>query len=164
MSKLAAVILTAIVSVILTSILWVTGLVVAYSISASDPVLLSMEIDVPDRVVVGEEFTMLVLVSNPTDEDVDFGSIDIYDELLDGFDIKTVTPAPYDQDGTFGFTSHFYSDTLTPGEKREYRFEMKAAAVGSWSGDVDCCTADEDFVTIITSIEVTDLILETGAR
>lgn len=159
MNRVALVILTAAVTAVVTSLLWVAGGMIAYgyliAAEGSGSVLLAMEVDAPKEVVLGEEFELVVHVSNPTDGDVEFGSIDIYDGLLDGFEVLGVTPMPTDIDPILDFNSYYYTQTLGPGETVEVTFEMKAAVEGFWGGDIDCCTVDEDFVTETTSIRVT---------
>lgn len=162
MSKISAVLLTAIISVVCTSIVWVGIGALVYKTWLSDDPLLSaepfvVELEAPSTAAVGEVFTMNVTATNTGEKDTTLGSIDIYDTFLDGFEVVGVMPKPERDNAIFDFHSYYFDGIrLQPGESASVSFELKAAKPGKWQGDVDCCTPMENFSTAVAWIVVTD--------
>lgn len=162
MSKTSAVILTAFITVICTSLLWMGVGVVAYKawMSTDEWIgedLFSVELEAPAMVKVGELVTMQVTATNISEDLQTLNSIDIYDSLLDGFELVRVSPKTNDDTNIFDFRSFYFDDLrLKPGESTTVTFELKAVKPGTWQGDVDCCTPMESFSTAIATIMVAD--------
>ena len=153
-SRIALVAVTAAVSVVVTSALWIVGIAVTHRLLRREPPPFAVTIDAPTEAAVGETITLKARVSNPTDERLQLGSIDVYDSLLDGFVVQRVEPEAAQRDHTLDFSTFYYSRTLAPGETLTVAFELKAARPGLWTGDVDICTPAENFVTSTVTIRV----------
>jgi len=147
------VLVTIVVTFFTTSALWIAGLFLLYShfIQSAD---FAVSIAAPDEVARGEVFTLSVEVSNPSDQPIVLGSIDIYDSLLDGFEILAINPQPTDTDPGFGFHTAYFSKALRPGEIFKVTYDLKGIKPGLWIGDIDSCTPQEQFVTNSTAIMV----------
>lgn len=158
-STFSTILLTAIITVILTSAVWIGVISAGFLYYNSEyfvgiPADFSVEIESPDQVDVGEEFSLVVNVSNPSEDKLTLGSIDIYDTLLDGFQVLEVSPKPSDRDSIFEFSSFYFSEALQSQESVAITFKLKGSKAGVWSGDIDCCTPFEQFVTTSKTIVV----------
>ena len=153
-SQAALVIVTVVVTAIVTSLLWVVGVAVVYwQFSASQPPYM-VAVEAPEVVEPGATFGLRLQVRNPTDGQLELGSIDIYDSLLDGFRLAAVEPAPTHREHTLNFTSLYYNHTLDPGAAFVVDCQLEAVRGGVWTGDVDFCTPSENFVTSTVTIRV----------
>jgi len=154
MSKANTIIITGVVTFVLTSALWVAGIAGLYWYFVASPPSFSVQIETPSEVQLEEEFLMVVTVTNPSDEDAELGSIDIYDSLLDGFEILHVLPEPTDRADYFDFHTAYFNTRLAPGESETYSYTLRAKEEGLWVGDIDCCAPNEKFVTTSKAITV----------
>lgn len=155
-SKTGIVLITAAVTAFLTTLFWVGvgGLIYWYFVNSQPPFVVT--VDSPKSAVKGEIVSLVVEVSNPTAESIDLGSIDVYDSFLDGFSVLKVEPSPDSSDNTFGFTTYYYEKTLGPGDSFQVSYQLKAKEAGVWTGDIDCCTPYQQFVTSTQTIVVTE--------
>jgi hypothetical protein len=154
-SRTSLIVVTAVVSAVGTSLLWLAGLGLAYWYfvgSGAPPFAVSIE--APSEAVIGQPVNLKMKVINPTDQNLELGSIDVYDSLLKGFEIVGIDPAPVDRDSAFGFQTFYYSRTLSPGESWEMTLGLKPVKEGVWTGEVDFCTPGEKFVTSSVTIRV----------
>jgi len=162
MSKTSAVILTAFITIILTSMAWFAIGVVAYKAWLSEDSWMGDEpfivvLDAPATANMDEVITLKVTATNIGEDTATLGSIDVYDTFLEGFDVVRITPKPKNESGIFGFQSYYFDGFLMePGESATVSFELKASKAGTWEGDVDCCTPLENFSTAVATITVTD--------
>ena len=111
-----AIIITAVLTFLVTSVLWIgIGAVGYYSMMQSPP---GFEVTLvhPEEVTVGETFTIEVAISNPTAERLSLDSVDLYDELLDGFEIVSIDPKPNSKDHLFGYRSYYFEKKLQPSD------------------------------------------------
>ncbi len=155
-SRIGLVLLTAGVTALITSALWIGVGAVAYWYFVDEPPPFVVKIDSPDTATNGEQINLVVEISNPTHEELDLGSIDIYDSLTDGFAIVAVDPPPDSRDDIYDFTTFYYARSLAPGASFEVNLALEARSIGVWTGDIDCCTPQEKFVTTSHTIVVTD--------
>jgi hypothetical protein len=157
-SRLAPVIITAavtaVVTAVLTSIFWLTGAVIAYRHFGKDAPAFAVNAEAPQEVALGKTFTLKLRVSNPSDEELELGSIDVYDSLLNGFTVVRVQPKPTDQDHFFDFSTFYFSKSLVPGESFSVSLVLKAEEPGIWTGNVDFCTPEESYVSSSVTIRV----------
>ncbi|WOO41063.1 hypothetical protein [Rubellicoccus peritrichatus] len=158
-SPFLTIFLTAIITAILTSAFWIAGITVGYVYYTSNYFIgdtpdFAVSVDSPEQVRIGEEFDLVVKVSNPSEEDLKLGSIDIYDSLLDGFKVLEVIPKPNEEDSIFEFRSFYFSEELKPQDSVTITFKLKGAKAGVWTGDIDSCTPWEQFVTSVQTIVV----------
>jgi uncharacterized repeat protein (TIGR01451 family) len=167
MSRTATVILTAVITAAVTSLLWLAVGGVAFmiwkdtsDISFGDTSLLGepfqVEFDAPSTVKAGETFTLSITATNIGDDKTTLNSIDIYDELSDGFEVVRISPSSSEKMDLFNFRSYYFEGLgLDAGESTTVSFELKAVKPGNWIGDVDCCTPSESFSSSTVAIEVT---------
>ena len=97
---------------------------------------------------------LTITVDNPTEESISLGSIDLYDSLIDGFEVGAIDPEPSSRDGSMGFLTLYYSEELEPGDQFVVTVNMTARKTGQWAGDIDACTPLENFTTFHQEIEV----------
>ncbi|RYD20101.1 MAG: hypothetical protein EOP88_16415 [Verrucomicrobiaceae bacterium] len=94
-------------------------------------------IDTPHRVNLGENFTMRVNVTNPTDSPLVLGFIDFGGTLPEGLDLQKVSPSPDHTDREEDLWSLVFSKSLAPGETLATEITIKATKAGIWTGDLD---------------------------
>lgn len=160
-SRTSTIAVTAGLTFLLTSILWVVGIATYRWISTGIPGLLDyerpgfvVEVEAPAVVDVGETLDLVVEVSNPTDTAIELGSIDIYHSLLEGFQVLSLDPLPVDEGSSDEYRTAWWEETLSPGGDFRYQLELRAVKAGTWTGDVDACTPEENYVTRIVTIHV----------
>jgi hypothetical protein len=152
-SRTSVVVITALISIIATSLVWLLAIGIVYWYVSDEPPFV-VKVDAPHEVLAGETITIKIQVINPTDEPLKLGSIDIYDGLLKGFSNVQCDPKPDDSDHTLDFTSFYFSKTLNANETLAVSVSMKAIQPGVWTGDIDFCTPMEKFVTSSLTIRV----------
>jgi hypothetical protein len=146
--------LTAIISTVVVSALWIAGIAVFYhAMSGSDPAF-AVKMIVPPQTNVGDEILVQMEVTNPTDSSLELDSIDLEDSLLEGFKVNSVFPAPADSYRVIDSVSYSYSETLSAGETFKISFLLEAVKPGIWTGDVDFCNPSQDFVTSSATVRV----------
>jgi len=50
--------------------------------------------------------------------------------------------------------SWMFNKSLAPGETQTFTFTLKPVLVGHFSGDVDVCNSNQDFVTLLADVVV----------
>lgn len=153
MNKAQTIVLTSVITFIATSALWVAGLSYLYFLYMESPTF-SVAIETPEQVKLEDTFEVSVTVTNPSEEDTMLGSIDIYDSLLEGFEIVSIQPRPDDTMHQFGFHTAYFNHKMPPAATFTATYTLKAKQGGLWVGDIDCCTPNEQFVTVSKAISV----------
>lgn len=148
------VVITALVSIVATTLFWAVCAGVLYFLFVVDPPPYAISLQAPTEVQKGETFTVRAQITNPTDEPLLLGSIDVWDSFLDGFTLSKIEPEPSSRDSLFDFHTFYYSKTLAPGETWEVAWTLQAAQSGIWTGDVDFCAESEKFVTQSLTVRV----------
>ena len=156
------IIITAFVTMAATSAIWLGMGSLGYWMMYRDSPEFELGIEYPESVLVGDVFKVIVTVKNDGAEEMKLGDLDVYDDLLGGFEVVAVNPRPRTTEKIMGFISHDYSRSLAPAEKFEIEFELRAKEVGRWGGDIDACTPTQNFVTHYAEIEVLDLPVSVG--
>jgi hypothetical protein len=116
------------------------GLLVAYI--AQDVEGVSIALNSPTDVVVGQSFDLEVVVKNERSGAVlQLSDVDIAEEYLDGFTISTIKPTPKSSthvplDNSRSFT---FDVAIPAGETRSFIFKLRAEKPGIYRGDVDAC-------------------------
>ncbi len=154
MSRGGLIAVTAVVTAVLTSLFWLLVLGLLSFTLLSDPPDFHVVIEAPEKVALHEEFDLKVRVTNPSDETLEIGSVDLADSLLDGFEIISTSPQPDEIVHVLGTHSTYKNVTLDPGGEWSIHYRMKAVKSGVWTGDIDCCTPMEAFVTNSKTIVV----------
>ncbi len=150
------ILITAFITMAVTSAVWLGVGGMGYWLMFRDSPEFELSVDHPETVLIGEVFKVKVTVKNGGAKDMKLADLDVYDDLLDGFEILSVNPKPRTSERIIGYFSHDFSETLAPAESFEIEFELRAKDVGYWSGDIDACTPSMNFVTYYTEIEVLD--------
>lgn len=153
-AKAPVIMLTAIISTVVVSALWLVGIAVFYyTISGKDPAF-AVKMIVPPQANVGESIYVEMEVTNPTDSLLELDSIDLEDSLLDGFKVSSVFPAPTATYRVMNSTTYSYSEALSAGETFRISFVLEAVKPGIWTGDVDFCNPSQDYVTSSATVRV----------
>lgn len=152
---------TSLITFLITSALWIAVLAFLYWSVNLEPPEFQIDIESPDEVALGDEFHMVISVTNISDSDLTLSSIDVYDSLLGGFELIYIDPTPEDKWRILGMDTSFFSRRLSAQETFTATYSLKAKAVGAWVGDIDCCTPFENFVTVSKAIRVTEQSLST---
>jgi len=153
MNKTKTIVATSAITFFITSALWVAGIALLVFYFMDSPSF-SVTIESPTEVKREEVFTISIDVTNPSDETITLGSIDIYNSLLEGFEIVKIEPNPEETDSLFDFHTAYFSHVLSPEDKFRATYTLRAKAAGLWIGDIDCCTPSEKFVTTSKAIRV----------
>ena len=148
------ILITALITMTVTSLVWMGIGAVGYWLVARDQPEFGLTVDHPNTVHVGEVFTLKVSVENEGSSDLKLEDLDIYDDLLDGFEVVSVTPKPRSTSSVFGIRTHVFSRNLVPAESFDIEFELRGKNTGLWGGDIDACTPLQNFVTHYAEIEV----------
>jgi hypothetical protein len=151
------ILLTAVVTMVITSVIWFGIGAAGYWLMYKEPPSFQILVEHPETVDLGEEFEVKVSVENVGADDVNLANVDLYDELLDGFDVISITPKPRSSEKIIGYHSYNLFKNLAPGKTHELTFKLKAKEVGFWSGDIDACNTVQNLVTYYTEIEVVDV-------
>ncbi|MCB2153398.1 hypothetical protein KQI84_00805 [bacterium] len=109
----------------------------------------STSIDVPGRVQLDAEFPMVVSATNPHTQAVTLSSIDVDNELLDGFQVISIDPAPQSsmQVMFLDQRSWVFNRSLEPGESIDVTFILLPVREGRFQGSIDTCNPNQDFVS-----------------
>lgn len=150
------IVITALITMLITSVVWIGLGVTGYFLVFSKPPTFEILVDHPDVVELGAEFDVKVTVRNSGSDDVNLANIDVYEGLLDGFEISSITPKPRSTEKIIGYHSYSLFHTLTPGKSQDITFKLKAKEVGYWAGDIDACNTLQNLVTFHAGIEVVD--------
>ncbi|MBN1588070.1 MAG: hypothetical protein JW888_00985 [Pirellulales bacterium] len=112
---------------------------------------ISVSVDAPLDVKLGETFAMVVNVANErAGEDLSVSDVDVGDAYLAGFVVVSVEPTPESSmhipiDNSMSYTF----DSLIPaGTTKSFTFTLRAEQAGVYRGDVDVCEGLR-FVTAI---------------
>jgi hypothetical protein len=115
-------------------------LFVAHSIEDVQGV--SVSIDGPTDVVVGQTFDLSVTVTNERPQKVlALSDIDLAEDYLQGFTVSSINPRPKSNqhvpiDNSRSFT---FGVRIPPRETRTFTFTLRAEKAGLFRGDVDIC-------------------------
>ena len=153
MNKTKTLAVTGTITFFATCALWIAGLALLYGHFMDSPSF-AVTIDAPNEIKKNEIFTISIDVANPSEEKITLGSIDVYDSLLEGFEIIKIEPTPYEVSSQFGFQTAYFSQEIDPRDSFNATYTLKAKSAGLWIGDIDCCTPSEKFVTTSKSIVV----------
>lgn len=118
---------------------------------------LDASVDAPLRAALGEQFNVVVTVTNDSAEEQLLHSIDIDSEYIDGVAVTGATPEFNENflldDGTI---THFFEQSVPAGESLTVTFDMEALNAGDYKGDFDVCFDDGlscEFLQIRTLVE-----------
>jgi hypothetical protein len=100
-----------------------------------------VSIAAPRTVSIGQEFEVLLSITNTADEDQSLNSVDIENVYLEGIEVLGSDPEYYesfgiDMDNT---VSYSYEINIRPGETLVVMFYCKAISAGKFEGKMDVC-------------------------
>jgi hypothetical protein len=162
--RLKLIMITALITMVITSVVWVGIGAAGYWFMNSKPPSFEIEVDHPGVVELGEIMDLKISVKNTGAGSISLANVDIYDEFADGFEILDVIPTPGSSERISGYYSYNLFKSLAPGEAHVLTLKMRAKAVGLWSGDIDACNALQNWVTHFTEIEVIDAVVKKNPR
>lgn len=154
--RIAPIVITALVTLMVTSMVWVGIGAFCYWTIFREPPWLEVSAECPEAVAVGETFKIKVAVKNRGSRDIKLANLDFYEDLIDGFEVVSIDPIPGSKEKLLGYASYNFYRNLKPSETFEVELELKAKEVGLWGGDIDACTVTQNFVTHYTKIEVVE--------
>ncbi|NND60846.1 MAG: hypothetical protein HKN49_11325 [Gammaproteobacteria bacterium] len=108
---------------------------------------------VPDAVVAGEDFEMIIEVSNPHDEVVEFDNFDVADEIFEQFSLEPALNVG-EAVGGFGSQTWYFDQSIEPGKTEKYTFYARAANPGIQVLTFDICNSYEDCTTLVVEVNV----------
>ncbi len=150
------ILITILLTAVVTSLAWLGVGGLAYYVIYNKTPEFVVSVDQPETVEVGTEFKLGITVENSGRSPLTLSNIDLYDGLLDGFEILGTSPAPRTTERIYGYASYGIERTLNSGETYSIEVELRAEEAGVWGGDIDACTPGQNFITRYTEIEVVD--------
>ena len=150
------ILLTALVTLVVTSLVWLGLGAIAWFYIYSGPPEFYVETEHPTEVVVGEEFDLVLEIENRGSASKTLNSIDFHGDLLDGFEVVSLTPRPGSREDLWGYGVFNFNKSIKRSDTLIVTVRLRAEEVGLWVGDVDFTDPLENFVTRRPKIEVTD--------
>lgn len=116
----------------------------------------NVHVAAPGRARVGEQFDIVVTVTDISGSGRRIHDIDVEETYLEGLSIVRVTPEPRTTDSLVGYATHTMNVAVPASGAATVTFTVRAARAGTFSGDVDVYV-DSDFafetVRITTMVE-----------
>lgn len=118
--------------------------------------LLDAELTLPPGAVMGSSIEMVVTAHNPHDEAVKLDCIDISNEILEGFQVVSVSPPANDSYEVpfFGMRTWEFGASVEPRESIAVTFELRPVAPGRFRGEIDVCNPNQDSKTLFADVVV----------
>ncbi|MCZ6601557.1 MAG: hypothetical protein O6952_00970 [Planctomycetota bacterium] len=106
-----------------------------------EPEGIRIQVESPDSVTLGQEFTILLTVHNEAEREQLLHSIDLYDVYLDGIAIQGTKPEFTTSHHTpiFDIQTYEFQENIPAGDSIEVRFVAKAVKTGDFRADIDVC-------------------------
>jgi hypothetical protein len=102
-------------------------------------------VSVPREVPVSNSLTIRVVIRNRREhEPFLLEDVEISDRYLDGFELDTSTPQPYEIDHSDGALTLNFELQVGAQRSEEILIKLRATAVGMFSGDMDLWSSDEE--------------------
>jgi hypothetical protein len=147
-------VITVAITFVATSVLWIGIIIGLYWFYYGSEPPFRVVLNHPAEVALGSEFTVAVAVENSSDEPATLGSIDIYDSLLDGFELISSRPAFAGVDDVLNFQTLWYQTELQPDSPQTFTLTFRATRPGRHGGQLDVCTPTEVCTTVYATIGV----------
>ncbi len=118
----------------------------------------AVSVQLPEEVVLGDEFPLTLDVSNPHSEDVVLDNVDIPNRFFETFEIVSISPAPSEGSpvGGLGTQTWYFDRELSPGGSYQITLNLKALKSGIHPVEFDVCNSYQDCTTFVGVIEVRD--------
>ena len=147
-------VITVVITFVATTILWIGIIIGLYWFYFGNEPPFRVALSHPSDVTLGTEFAVAVTVENSSDETATLGSIDIYDSLLDGFELVSSRPAFVGIDDVLNFQTLWYQAELQPDAPLNVTLTFRATRPGRHGGQLDVCTPTEVCTTVYATIAV----------
>jgi hypothetical protein len=147
-------VITVAITFVATTILWIGVVIGLYWFYFGSEPPFRVALNHPAEVALGSEFAVAVAVENSSDEPATLGSIDIYNSLLDGFELISSRPAFVGVDDVLNFQTLWYQAELQPDSPRTFTLTFRATRPGRHGGQLDVCTPTEVCTTVYATIAV----------
>ncbi len=110
----------------------------------------------PDTITMGEEFDLILTLSNNAVEPIQLDSIDIDRSFLTGFEVISVSPQS--SADTFTQVQHSWSftETVPAGASLKATYRLKPIRNGRFAGSIEVYNATLDSSSAIAAIRVED--------
>jgi hypothetical protein len=169
MSKPAAVMLAVIVTFLVTSACWLlAGLLFVMVVSNNFTSDLSAEdfnseftappfqvrLDYPDDVAAGDEFDLVVHVRNLGETAQVVDSIDLDASLLEGLEVVASDPFFTEREDFGSYESFYFTYSLEGAEAAMFTITLRARQRGVFTGDIDVCDQEVNFITLAMGMRV----------
>ena len=117
---------------------------------------LAVNVTVSETARVGEPFVVRLETSNPHDEAVELGNIDIPNRFFEAFEVLSVSPAASTDSpiGGFGSKTWYFHYTVQPGQNRIVELTLQPNKPGSHVLELEVCNRIEDCTMVTRPIEV----------
>jgi hypothetical protein len=155
-SRNLAILLTALVTMVVTSLIWLGLGATAWFYMYDAPPKFFVEMEYPDTVVSGQEFDLVFEIENRDSGSRTLNSIDMHDDFLGGFEVVSITPSPGSREDLWGYQIFNIDESIKSSDTLNITMRLRAETVGFWSGDVDFTNSLENYVTRVPEIEVED--------
>lgn len=110
-----------------------------FQAASAGPQDVEISVDVPERVVVDEEFPIVISLRNTRSTSQRLAGLDLFDSYTQGIEVLASDPPWNREDSIFDFTSYYYSLTLPPGQAIRLSLKCRGKKPGYFSGDLDVC-------------------------
>ena len=147
-------VITVAITFVATTILWIGIIIGLYWFYYGSEPPFRVALSHPTEVTLGSEFGVAVTVENSSDEPATLGSIDIYDSLLNGFELVSSRPAFVGIDDVLNFQTLWYHAELQPDAPLSVTLTFRATQPGRHGGQLDVCTPTEVCTTVYATIAV----------
>lgn len=149
-------VIAVVITFVATTILWIGAAIGLYWYFYGSEPPFRVVLNYPAEVAFGSEFAVAVAVENSSEEAATLGSIDIYDSLLDGFELISSRPAFVGVDDVLNFQTLWYQTELQPDAPQTFTLTFRATRPGRHGGQLDVCTPTEVCTTVYAAIAVAE--------
>ncbi len=117
---------------------------------------LAVDVNVAETVRIGEPFVVRLETSNPHEEAVELGNIDIPDRFFEAFEVLSVSPAASADSpiGGFGSQTWYFDSAVQPGQSRTVELSVQPNKLGNHVLELEVCNGYEDCSMVTRPIEV----------
>lgn len=147
-------VIAVVITFVATTILWIGIIIGLYWFYFGNEPPFRVALNHPTEVALGSEFAVAVTVENSSGEQATLGSIDIYNSLLDGFELISSRPAFVGIDDVLNFHTLWYQAALQPDSPQTFTLTLRATRPGRHGGQLDVCTPTEVCTTVYATIAV----------
>lgn len=104
-----------------------------------------VQIDAPETVAAGDEFNVLMTLTNIDTKPYTFYDLEIGDTLLEGLELKGADPLFVTKNHLpgFGLTYYSYDTEIPAGESFEILLTFEALQAGTYDGALNACVGDD---------------------